>query len=44
LTGDQSPHGSHKPKIDLGLGTGHLQVLYTVLEELKQKIQWLGLA
>ncbi len=36
-TGGSDFHGEYKPKIDLGVGTGSLQVPYSVLEELKRR-------
>jgi hypothetical protein len=36
-TGGSDFHGEYKPKIDLGVGTGNLQVPYSVLEELKRR-------
>jgi len=36
-TGGSDFHGEYKPKIDLGVGTGDLQVPYSILEELKQR-------
>jgi predicted metal-dependent phosphoesterase TrpH len=38
-TGGSDFHGEYKPKIDLGVGTGSLQVPYSVLEELKRKVK-----
>lgn len=43
-TGGSDFHGAHKPLIDLAVGTGHLSIPYSVLEELKQRKKWLGLA
>jgi predicted metal-dependent phosphoesterase TrpH len=36
-TGGSDFHGEYKPRIDLGVGTGNLQVPYSALEELKRR-------
>jgi predicted metal-dependent phosphoesterase TrpH len=36
-TGGSDFHGDYKPKIDLGVGMGDLQVPYSILEELRQR-------
>jgi predicted metal-dependent phosphoesterase TrpH len=38
-TGGSDFHGEFKPKIDLGVGTGDLQVPYSVLEALRQRVR-----
>lgn len=37
-TGGSDFHGENKPNLDLGCGYGHLEIPYTLLEALKQKL------